>query len=199
MSVQDWLICNDSDEIVEVVIHSSGKAWPRVEFKVLSAFLLYHSIAHPGAQMRIGRLDHSDKSVFVSEQDRKENGSKFDWLEWNIDNYMTMLARNNNAYAGHMGWFTDMTVVSNAPPIALNSQMMPPHISSREIAQRRVASFNHGTAPGSRVHYLKSELEGRQITTIVSPAYILGDDAPVVELDGIGTALLDKVEPFLGS
>lgn len=72
-------------------------------------------------------------------------------------------------------------------------------MNPREIAQRRVDKFNHCLPPKSKVTYLKSDIEGRQITTVVKPAYIQGDDTPMVELHGIGTALLDKVEPYFGS
>jgi hypothetical protein len=72
-------------------------------------------------------------------------------------------------------------------------------MNPREIAQRRVDKFNHSLPPKSKVTYFKSDIEGRQITTVVKPAYIQGDDTPMVELNGIGTALLDKVEPYFGS
>jgi hypothetical protein len=72
-------------------------------------------------------------------------------------------------------------------------------MTPRQVAQHRVDKFNLSYQVGSKVTYLKSEIEGRQITTVEKPAYIQGDDTPMVCLSGIGTALIDKVEPFLGS
>jgi len=71
-------------------------------------------------------------------------------------------------------------------------------MTPRQIAQDRVDQFNRSYRVGSEVTYLKSEIEGRQVTTVEKPAYIQGDDTPMVELIGIGTALIDKVEPFFG-
>ncbi|EPG9350585.1 hypothetical protein ACKU3Z_029690 [Pseudomonas aeruginosa] len=71
-------------------------------------------------------------------------------------------------------------------------------MTPRQIAQHRVDQFNLSYRVGSEVTYIKSEIEGRQITTVEKPAYIQGEDTPVVELVGIGTALIDKVEPYFG-
>lgn len=72
-------------------------------------------------------------------------------------------------------------------------------MTPREIAQHRVEKFNRSQPPGSQVTYLKSDVEGRQITTVEKPAYIQGDDTPMVYLSGIGVASIDKVEPYFGS
>ncbi|MCV6454896.1 hypothetical protein AAIH27_33395 [Pseudomonas aeruginosa] len=72
-------------------------------------------------------------------------------------------------------------------------------MTPRQIAQHRVDKFNRSHQVGSKVTYLKSEVEGRQITTVDKPAFIQGDDMPMVVLAGIGTALIDKVEPYFGS
>lgn len=72
-------------------------------------------------------------------------------------------------------------------------------MTPRQIAQHRVDKFNRSYQVGSKVTYLKSEVEGRQITTVDKPAYIQGDDTPMVDLGGIGAALIDKVEPYFGS
>ncbi|EPJ7982312.1 hypothetical protein L4Z68_001334 [Pseudomonas aeruginosa] len=72
-------------------------------------------------------------------------------------------------------------------------------MTPRQLAQHRVDQFNLTYQVGDQVTYLKSEIEGRQITTVDKPAYIQGDDTPMVVLAGIGTALLDKVEPYFGS
>ena len=66
-------------------------------------------------------------------------------------------------------------------------------------AQHLVEAFNRSYRVGTKVTYLKSEIEGRQITTVDKPAYIQGDDTPMVVLGGIGTALIGKVEPYFGS
>lgn len=71
-------------------------------------------------------------------------------------------------------------------------------MTTRQLAQRRVDQFNLRYQIGAQVTYLKSEIEGRQITSVEKPAYIQGEDTPVVELVGIGTALIDKVEPYFG-
>jgi hypothetical protein len=69
-------------------------------------------------------------------------------------------------------------------------------MTPRQIAQHRVDRFNRSSPVRSRVAYLKSEIEGLQITTVDKPAYIQGEDTPMVCLSGIGTALIDKVEPY---
>lgn len=71
-------------------------------------------------------------------------------------------------------------------------------MTPRQIAQHRVDQFNRSCRVGSEVTYLKSEIEGRQVTTVEKPAYIQGDETPMVELVGIGTALIAKVEPYFG-
>lgn len=70
------------------------------------------------------------------------------------------------------------------------------HITLRYMAQQNVRSFNRMYPVKSKVTYLKSEIEGRLITSVEKPAYILGDDVAVVDLAGIGVALLEKVEPY---
>lgn len=109
MSHFDHLICDDSDEVVEVVIHSAGISKPRIENDVLAAFLLYHSLAHPGAHMRLGGVDSSStKDLFTSVQERNDYGKKSDWIEWNCENYMALLERNNDAFEGFKGWSADV-------------------------------------------------------------------------------------------
>lgn len=68
-------------------------------------------------------------------------------------------------------------------------------MTPREIAQLKVDKFNRHTPVGANVTYLKSQVEGRQATSVAKQAYIQGDDNPMVVLHGIGTALIDKVEP----
>ena len=71
-------------------------------------------------------------------------------------------------------------------------------MTPRQKAQYLVDAFNRSYQVGTMVTYLKSEIEGRQLTTVEAAAYIQGDDTPMVELNGIGTALIDKVEPYVG-
>jgi hypothetical protein len=68
---------------------------------------------------------------------------------------------------------------------------------SREQAQLAVDKFNESslTTVGKLVFYLKSDTEGKVKTSIEKAAYIQGDETPVCELNGIGTALLNKIEP----
>lgn len=68
-------------------------------------------------------------------------------------------------------------------------------MTSREMAQLKVDNFNRDMPVGVNVTYLKSQVEGRQATTVAKQAYIQGDDTPMVVLHGIGTALIDKIEP----
>lgn len=107
MSAFTYMICDESDEITEVVIHSVGVSKPRIDPQVLAAFLLYHTLAHPGTHMRLGGIDSSDKSVFESVEERRDCGNKFDWVEWNADNYMTLLGRNVEAMEGFKAWSDD--------------------------------------------------------------------------------------------
>lgn len=67
-------------------------------------------------------------------------------------------------------------------------------VSGRIEAELAVQRFNNAFPVGSRVTYFKSDLEGRQVTTISGPAYIQGDNTPMAVLDGIGVALISKVE-----
>ncbi len=71
-------------------------------------------------------------------------------------------------------------------------------MTPRQKAQHRVDKFNRSYRVGTTVTYLKSEIEGREITTVEAPAYIQGDDTPMVSLSGVGVALIDKVEPYFG-
>ena len=71
-------------------------------------------------------------------------------------------------------------------------------MTPRKKAQYLVDAFNRSYRVGTSVTYLKSEIEGRQITTVEAPAYIQGDDTPMVCLSGVGVALIDKVEPYFG-
>lgn len=70
----------------------------------------------------------------------------------------------------------------------------------REQAQIVIDKFNNSplTAKGKKVLYLKSEIEGKVIASVVKKAYIMGDNEPVCELDGIGIAQLNKIEPYYG-
>jgi hypothetical protein len=68
--------------------------------------------------------------------------------------------------------------------------------SERGRAKLEVDKFNNSHPVGSKVLYLKSGLEGYQITIVTKPAYIQGDATPMVILEGIGTALISKIEPF---
>lgn len=69
--------------------------------------------------------------------------------------------------------------------------------AGNDVARRRlyVEKWNDSVPVGTAVLYLKSDLEGKVPTRTASLARLLGgDDYPVVELEGIGTALLDKIE-----
>ncbi|MGN5180792.1 hypothetical protein ACTG1X_21580 [Aeromonas veronii] len=66
--------------------------------------------------------------------------------------------------------------------------------NSRNAAQLSVDKFNRIAPVGTQVTYLKSQVEGRQITSVAKPAYIQGGDTPIVVLHGIGNALISKVE-----
>ncbi|MEM0550473.1 MULTISPECIES: hypothetical protein [Aeromonas] len=72
----------------------------------------------------------------------------------------------------------------------------PERNHNRQLAELAVQKFNRTNAVGTKVTYLKSEIEGKQITAVVKPAYIQGDSSPMVVLEGIGIAQLDKVEPI---
>lgn len=66
-----------------------------------------------------------------------------------------------------------------------------------EAARHRlyVEKWNNFVPVGTAVLYLKSSLEGKVPTRTTSSARLLGGDCyPVVDLEGIGTALLDKIE-----
>lgn len=66
--------------------------------------------------------------------------------------------------------------------------------TSRARAELAVDKFNRSCPVGTRVTYLKSQIEGKLVTTVNEPAYVLGDDFPVAVLNGIETAALEKIE-----
>lgn len=68
-------------------------------------------------------------------------------------------------------------------------------VDGREDAEMAVRRFNNAFPVGSRVTYFKSDVEGRQVTTISGAAYIQGDNTPMAVLEGIGIALISKIEP----
>ncbi|CAH1582341.1 hypothetical protein F0267_00225 [Vibrio coralliilyticus] len=67
---------------------------------------------------------------------------------------------------------------------------------SRKQALQEVDGFNCSYNVGETVLYVKSEVEGAVPLTIIKPAYVLGDNLPVVELESIGLALISKVQPY---
>lgn len=68
-------------------------------------------------------------------------------------------------------------------------------VDGREEAELAVQRFNNAFPVGSCVTYFKSDVEGRQVTTISGAAYIQGDNTPMAVLEGIGIALISKIEP----
>lgn len=81
-------------------------------------------------------------------------------------------------------------VLGRKPEIAVNNST-----AELESAKRRVDSWNRSVQIGSKVTYLKSELEGKVILKTSGPACIFGGQA-AVELEHLGLALLSKTEPF---
>lgn len=51
-------------------------------------------------------------------------------------------------------------------------------MTPRQIAQQRVDEFNVLQPVGTKVAYIKSQIEGKQHTTVKAPAYIQGDETP---------------------
>ena len=67
---------------------------------------------------------------------------------------------------------------------------------TRATAQFKVNQWNSRTEVGARVAYLKSEAEGICVIRTASLAYVLGEDIPAIELEHVGTVMLDKIEIF---
>lgn len=78
------------------------------------------------------------------------------------------------------------------------SQLYREYQMNREQAKLIVNKFNRSnlSKKGKAVLYLKSELEGKVKAIVSKEAYIMGDNIPVCELEGIGIAQLDKIEPY---
>lgn len=66
-----------------------------------------------------------------------------------------------------------------------------------EQTQRLVDSWNRVIRIGTKVTYQKSDLEGSIVVQTVDSAYVFAGES-AVELEHIGTALLNKVKPFYG-
>jgi len=86
----------------------------------------------------------------------------------------------------------DWPAAIGLPKSEATANMTP--ANSRNAAQLIVDNFNRIAPVGTQVTYLKSQIEGRQITSVVKPAYIQGDATPIVVLHGIGNVLISKVE-----
>lgn len=112
--------------------------------------------------------------------DGKEKSELFEWV-----------------MAHHAAFEEVLVNFNSANQVDLNMQVEDPEKernNNRQLAELAVQKFNRTKAVGTKVTYLKSEIEGKQITAVVKPAYIQGDSTPMVVLEGIGIALLDKVE-----
>lgn len=92
------------------------------------------------------------------------------------------------------GWLLDQTYLNSA---GIKKAMGMRNSGGAELASRRVESWNRSVSVGAEVTYMKSELEGKLVLKTVGPAYLFGGE-PAVDLEHIGVALLNKVEPFSG-
>ena len=65
----------------------------------------------------------------------------------------------------------------------------------RDVANFTVSKWNRSNFKGQEVWYKKSEIEGVVLAAVAGPAFIQGDDVPVVKLENFGTVLIEKIEP----
>lgn len=57
MSADFHLWCKETDEATEVIGIVGNKTFPKIEPNALNAFLLYHFIVAPGAELKIVNID----------------------------------------------------------------------------------------------------------------------------------------------